>query len=484
MTHKDPQLVARWFDCHQYTGHLIVRDLPQVSNHYFVHVGHLPGEEHRRVHHVAIRGTVSFADLSIDLKTKQVFDEECGCVFHTGFKEVADAVVEDLEQFLEPGVEVKVAGHSLGGAAAVIVAAKLKLRGHKVGKVMTFGAPRVTDAAGAAKLKALLPVMRVTHERDPVPLTPLESGSRTSAAAAKLFTKPGGDQGESQEVEEFRGEQEEDEDEDEESWAVDDDEETLAAARGAAAAFATGARPVAEARSVTRRGIASATSQEVESDHGWEGREDENDRSGPVRGPDAGGAGKPWRVASSPVYAHFGSQVVLLRRKKCIECYREEIDATQSKLRRFMSSMSIPIGQRDKDGEGADCSHCPSRGKTFYDPKGEDGCLFDSPWLRLSHPNYTHRMNHYENEIAERLEHHLTRTRTTNAAPVAEAGAGSSPAPSLEETCVVGGRAAAVAAAAAAGKVVRAQEGGRASATELAEATAAGTATAVRCDAR
>lgn len=66
-------------------------------------------------------------------------------------------------------------------------------------------------------------------------------------------------------------------------------------------------------------------------------------------------------------------QVVLLRRKKCIECYREEIDATQSRLRRFMSSMSIPIGQRERDREGPECSHCPSRGKTFYDPKGEDG---------------------------------------------------------------------------------------------------------------
>lgn len=60
---------------------------------------------------------------------------------------------------------------------------------------MTFGAPMVTDAAGAAKLKALLPVMRVSHERDPVPLTPLESGSRTSAAAVKLLTKSGGGQG-------------------------------------------------------------------------------------------------------------------------------------------------------------------------------------------------------------------------------------------------------------------------------------------------
>lgn len=56
-------------------------------------------------------------------------------MFHAGFKEVADAVIEDLEAFLEPGAEVKIAGHSLGGAAAVIVAAKLKLRGYKIGKV-------------------------------------------------------------------------------------------------------------------------------------------------------------------------------------------------------------------------------------------------------------------------------------------------------------------------------------------------------------
>lgn len=67
--------------------------------------------------------------------------------------------------------------------------------GRERAQVMTFGAPMVTDAAGAAKLKALLPVMRVTHERDPVPLTPLESGSRTSAAAVKLLTKSGGGSG-------------------------------------------------------------------------------------------------------------------------------------------------------------------------------------------------------------------------------------------------------------------------------------------------
>lgn len=125
------------------------------------------------MHHIAIRGTVSLADLSIDLKTRQVFDEECGCLFHAGFKEVADVVADDVVQFLEDGAEVKIAGHSLGGAVAIIVATKLRLRGYDIGKVMTFGAPMVTDAAGAALLRDFLPVMRVTHERDPVPLTPL-----------------------------------------------------------------------------------------------------------------------------------------------------------------------------------------------------------------------------------------------------------------------------------------------------------------------
>lgn len=76
---------------------------------------------------------------------------------------------------------MKLTGHSLGGAVAVIVAAKLKLRGYNVGKVTTFGAPMITDARGAAHLREMVNVMRVTHERDPVPLTPLTRTKRFSA---------------------------------------------------------------------------------------------------------------------------------------------------------------------------------------------------------------------------------------------------------------------------------------------------------------
>lgn len=38
---------------------------------------------------------------------------------------------------------------------------------------MTFGSPKVTDAPGAELLRGVLPVLRVTHERDPVPLMPM-----------------------------------------------------------------------------------------------------------------------------------------------------------------------------------------------------------------------------------------------------------------------------------------------------------------------
>ncbi|CBJ26506.1 lipase class 3 [Ectocarpus siliculosus] len=433
MTHKDPRLVARWFDCHQYTGALVDRHLPQVSNHYFVHVGHLPGEEHRRVHHVAIRGTVSLADLGIDLKTRQVFDEECGCMFHAGFKEVADAVIEDLEAFLEPGAEVKLAGHSLGGAAAVIVAAKLKLRGHNIVKVMTFGAPMVTDAAGAAVLRDLLPVMRVTHERDPVPLTPLESGSLTSVAAVKLLPKPGnggggggrhgdGDQKnpptvrQDSAVDEDRVLQSEEEAEGVEEWETAGLEEV-----GGMAWFEGGV--VLEA-GVEGGEIADGSRMAAGGGGGSRGGSEESGVGSEETGvgtEDAAG-GEGLRVKPSQAYSHFGSQVVLLRRKKCLECFREETAATASTLKRFMSSMSVPVPLGDDRRKGQPCQHNPSRGTTYYDPMGEDGCLFDSPWLRLSHPNYTHRMNHYENEVADRLQHHLLHSGTPRS------GSSSSPA--------------------------------------------------------
>lgn len=48
-------------------------------------------------------------------------------------------MADDIEQFLEPSVPIKLAGHSMGGAVAVILAMKLKARGYNVAKVMGVG---------------------------------------------------------------------------------------------------------------------------------------------------------------------------------------------------------------------------------------------------------------------------------------------------------------------------------------------------------
>eukprot|EP00904_Undaria_pinnatifida_P011997 jgi/Undpi1/7928/HiC_scaffold_24.g10400.m1 len=399
MTNKDPPLIARWFDCHGYTGALVVRDLPEVASRYFVHVGHLPGEEHRRVHHIAIRGTVSLADLSIDLKIRQVFDEECGCLFHAGFKEVADKVADDVVQFLEDGAEVKVAGHSLGGAVAIIVAAKLRLRGYDIGKVMTFGAPMVTDTAGAALLRDFIPVMRVTHERDPIPLTPLGrfkvsvvGGQRVQETEVDLEANPS----------------------QAEAWL---DSAAMDGVR-AEPEGTTGPSSVLKEGEGERGGGGDIG----EDSSGVSGEGEGNGRRAGEKGADDA---ERWRVGSSSAYSHFGSHVVLLRRRKCIECYREETTASPPKPARLRRRLTTAVGAWDDvwgpapgltssvtaNPSSADdeCEHCPSRGTTYYDPKGEDGSIFDSPWLRLSHVNYTHRMNRYEDEVASRLEHQLVR---------------------------------------------------------------------------
>lgn len=58
---------------------------------------------------------------------------------------------------------------------------------------MTFGAPKVTDAPGAQLLHGILPVLRVTHERDPVPLMPLVNWA--AAQSIKYYDQEGQERG-------------------------------------------------------------------------------------------------------------------------------------------------------------------------------------------------------------------------------------------------------------------------------------------------
>jgi len=100
---------------------------------------------------------------------------------HRGFRNQADRIFEDVKPLLaSPSAAratVRVCGHSLGGAVATLLAAKLRLAGYKVTQVTTIGEPRFCASyKDAQKLQRILPKdhLRIEHELDFVPfLSPL-----------------------------------------------------------------------------------------------------------------------------------------------------------------------------------------------------------------------------------------------------------------------------------------------------------------------
>jgi len=77
-----------------------------------------------------------------------------------------------LLQLLDKQARLTLSGHSMGGAVAVIVAMKLMHRGFHIDRVVTFGAPMVTNTEGCELHRSVLPLLRVCHEEDVVPVLP------------------------------------------------------------------------------------------------------------------------------------------------------------------------------------------------------------------------------------------------------------------------------------------------------------------------
>jgi hypothetical protein len=126
------------------------------------------------------RGTTLLIDILTCLQLWMVHDEELGCRVHLGFRNQADRILEDLQPLLAPSTDkrstIEVSGHSLGGAVAYLIAAKLKKRGYQqVLRVTSVAAPRFcATPASAATLQSLLPKdsLRLEHDTDFVPFLP------------------------------------------------------------------------------------------------------------------------------------------------------------------------------------------------------------------------------------------------------------------------------------------------------------------------
>lgn len=121
---------------------------------------------------IALRGTDQIIDWATNLKVAQV--AIASGYAHQGFVASLEAVWPQLlsrvEDLLDHGQTVWVTGHSLGGALATLVAARLATVGIEPYITCTFGAPRVLDPKASS---AYLPrLYRFVNKGDLVPATP------------------------------------------------------------------------------------------------------------------------------------------------------------------------------------------------------------------------------------------------------------------------------------------------------------------------
>jgi hypothetical protein len=120
---------------------------------------------------LAVRGTSNVENAMVDVAFNLLPNKHTGIKIHQGFANSADYTFSKVEPLLNSGYVINTTGHSLGGAVALILAMYLDADGYDVGKVITFGQPKVTNMAGSRQY-GHLDVTRVVTPKDMVPLMP------------------------------------------------------------------------------------------------------------------------------------------------------------------------------------------------------------------------------------------------------------------------------------------------------------------------
>ena len=120
---------------------------------------------------ITVRGTSNVENAVVDAAFVLVPDKITGVDIHQGFLLSARDIYLQLKPEIDPTYTVNTIGHSLGGAAALILAMMYDAQGYQVGRVITFGQPKVTNISGSRKF-GHLDVTRLVTPKDIVPLVP------------------------------------------------------------------------------------------------------------------------------------------------------------------------------------------------------------------------------------------------------------------------------------------------------------------------
>lgn len=141
---------------------------------------------------LASRGTSNLGQWIRDANIAPV-DHPWGDV-HQGFLDGLAAVDSAIDAFTQAAASAKplwITGHSLGGALAVLAAARLHMHG-LAPRTVTFGQPRTGSSAFATRFDAELPqrLLRFINQSDLIPRLPPGSAYR-HCGAAKRIVRPG-----------------------------------------------------------------------------------------------------------------------------------------------------------------------------------------------------------------------------------------------------------------------------------------------------
>lgn len=131
----------------------------------------LATNETTKQHLIAVRGTSNMDNAIVDAAFVLVPDKLSGVDIHQGFLLSARDIYQHIQSEINPKYKINTIGHSLGGAAALILAMMFDAQGYETGEIITFGQPKVTNISGSRKFKHLN-IIRLVTPKDVVPLVP------------------------------------------------------------------------------------------------------------------------------------------------------------------------------------------------------------------------------------------------------------------------------------------------------------------------
>ena len=174
----------------QFPNTTVVKTVEPINVQYF-----LETDPATKTQTIAVRGTANKLNIRQDAKVILVKDSFVGFLLHTGFRDDAQKVLAGLRPHLQKDHMIRVTGHSLGGAIALIMTVYIYREGYKVERLVTFGQPKVTDDKSNHRYWQNNPdykkITRVVRENDPIPMVPARP--KYGHVGAELILKEGQD---------------------------------------------------------------------------------------------------------------------------------------------------------------------------------------------------------------------------------------------------------------------------------------------------